>query len=72
MRLKNRKAELKQRVKVSLEKYVGMFRHYCRYNIRFIFTNIKLAIFKIPKNQSIHTVHGGVYILASPSKVIPT
>ena len=62
MRLKNRKAELKQRVKVSLEKYVGMFRHYCRYNIRFIFTNIKLAIFKIPKNQSIpHSPWGCLY-----------
>ena len=56
MRLKSRKAELKQRVKVSLEKYVGMFRHDCRCNRRFIFTNTKPDIFGIPKNQRIlHT-----------------
>ena len=50
--LKSKKAELKQ-VKVSLEKYVGMFRHECSYNIGFVFTNTNLCIFRIPKNQSI-------------------
>ena len=34
-------------------KYVGMFRHDCSYNMRFILTNTKLHIFKIPNNQSI-------------------
>ena len=53
MKLKSRTPKLKQQVKVSLEKYVGMFRHDCRYNIRFIFTNTKPDIFRIPKNQSI-------------------
>ena len=53
MKLKSRTAKLKQQVKVSLEKYVGMFHHDCRYNIRFIFTNTKPGIFRIPKNQSI-------------------
>ena len=59
MRLKSRKVELKQRVKVSLEKYVGMFRHDCRYNIKFIFADTKPDISKVP-------------ILASPSKVFLT
>ena len=30
-RLKSRRVELKQRVKVNLENYVGMFFHDCRY-----------------------------------------
>ena len=59
MRLKSRKVELKQRVKVSLEKYVGMFRHDCRYYIKFIFADTKPDISKVP-------------ILASPSKVFLT
>ena len=59
MRLKSRKVELKQRVKVSLEKYVGMFRHDCRYNIKFIFTDTKPDISK-------------VLILVFPSKVFLT
>ena len=53
MILKKRKSELKQRVKVSLAKYFGMFCHDCSYNIRFIFTNTKLLIFRTPKNQNI-------------------
>ena len=53
MKLKSRKAELKHRFKVRLEKYVGMFRHGWRYNIRFIFTITKPGIFRIPKNQGI-------------------
>ena len=53
MKLKNRKAELIQRVKVSLAKYVDMFRRDCSYNIRFIFTNTKANVFRIQKNQSI-------------------
>ena len=53
VRLKSRKAELKHRVKVSLAKYVGMFRRGCSYNIRFIFTIAKPHIFLIPKNQNI-------------------
>ena len=57
MRLKSRKAELKMPVKVSLGKYVGMFRHDCRY----IFTNTKPGIFRIPKNQSIPNTHQGVW-----------
>ena len=51
MRLKNKKAELKQRVQVNLPKYVGMFVHDSNYNIRSIFTNAKLRIFRVPKNQ---------------------
>ena len=47
------KAELIQRVKVSLAKYVGMFHHDCGYNVRFIFRNTKPYIFTIPENQSI-------------------
>ena len=39
VKLKNRTAELIQRVKVSLVKYVNMFCHDCSYNIRSIFTN---------------------------------
>ena len=50
LRFKNRKAKLKQRVRVSLAKYVGMFRHDSSYNIRFIFTNTKPFIFRITKN----------------------
>ena len=56
MRLKSRKAELKKPVKVSLGKYVGMFHHNCRY----IFTNTKPGIFRIPKNQ-IPNTHQGVW-----------
>ena len=55
MRLKSRRAELKQRVKVRLAKYVGMitFRHDCSFNKRFITTNTKPRIFRIPKNQNV-------------------
>ena len=54
--LKSRKAKLKKRVKVSLGKYVGMFRHDFRYNMRFIFASTKPGLFRIQKNQSIlHT-----------------
>ena len=53
VKLKNRKAELIQRVKISLAKYVDMFRHNCSYSVRFIFTNTKPHIFRIPKNQKI-------------------
>ena len=53
MKLKNRRAEFIQLVKVSLAKYVDMFCHDCSYNIRFIFTNTKLNVFRIQKNQNI-------------------
>ena len=53
MKLKSRTAELKQQVKVSSEKYVGMFCYNCRYKIRFIFSDTKPGNFRIPKNQSI-------------------
>ena len=53
MRLKSTKAELKQRVKVSLGKFVSMLRYDCRYNIRFIFKITMPGIFRIPKNQNI-------------------
>ena len=53
VKLKNRKAKLMQRVKVSLAKYVDMFRHDCSYNIRYILTNTKPHIFRIPKNKNI-------------------
>ena len=54
VKLKNRKAELvHQRVKVTLAKYVDVFRHDCSYNLRLIFTDTKPHIFKIPKNQNI-------------------
>ena len=53
LRLKCRKEELKQQVKVSLKNYVVIFRHDCRCNIRFIFTNTKPGNFRISKNQSI-------------------
>ena len=52
VRLKIRKAELKQWVKVNLAKYVCTFLRDCRYNI-FFFTNTKPHIFLIPKNQNI-------------------
>ena len=50
VRLKSRKAELKQRVKVNLANYVGMFFDDCIYNIRSVFTNAKARIFRFPKN----------------------
>ena len=53
MRLKSRNAELKQRAKISLGKYVSMFRHDCSYNIWFIFANTKPRTYRIPKNQNI-------------------
>ena len=53
VKMKNRKAELIQGVKVSLAKYVDMFRHDCSCNIRFIFTNTKPHIFRISRNQNI-------------------
>ena len=53
VRLKSRKAKLIQQVKVSLAKYGGMFLHNGSYNTKFIFTNTKPHIFKIPKNQFI-------------------
>ena len=53
VKLKNRKAELIQQVKIHLAKYVDMFRHNCSYSVRFIFTNTKSHIFRIPKNQKI-------------------
>ena len=68
MRLKIRKAELKQQVRVSLGKYVGMFRHDCRYNKRFIFKFTKSGIFRIPKNQNVPNTTSR----ASPLKVFPT
>ena len=52
MRLKSRKAELKERIKVNLENSVGMFCHDCRYNIRFIFTDTKPGNFRFSKKQS--------------------
>ena len=53
MKIKSRKAELKQRDKVSLAKYDGMLCNDRSYVIRFIFTNKKPSISRIPKNQSI-------------------
>ena len=53
MRLKSRKAELKQLVKVSSAKYVGMFRHDYSHKYKIYFHKHKLLIFRIPKNQRI-------------------
>ena len=39
------------------------------YNTRFILTNTKLHIFRIPKNQSFQRLYRGLEILAFPSKV---
>ena len=50
---KTKRVELKQRVKVSLAKYTGMFHRDCSYNIKFIFTDTKPHICRIPNNQSI-------------------
>ena len=50
VRLKSRKLELKQCVKVSLAKYVGMLGLDCSYNIRFIITITKPHIFRISEN----------------------
>ena len=47
MSLKSRKAELKQRGKLSLAKYAGMIVA----TIRYIFTNTKPRIFRIPKKK---------------------
>ena len=47
VRLKSRREELKQQVKVKLVKFVGMFCYDCSYDIRFIFTNTKPCIFRI-------------------------
>ena len=45
VRLESKQAELKQRVKVSLAKYVTMFHHDYNYNIRFILTYAETAHF---------------------------
>ena len=50
---KTRRVELKQWVKVSFAKYVGMFHRDCSYNSKFIFTDTKLHVCRIPNNQSI-------------------
>ena len=55
-RLKNRKAELKQKIEVSLAKYIGVFCYDCSCNTRFNFTNTKPYIFRIPKNQNIPNI----------------
>ena len=49
MRLEGRKAELKQRIKVGLAKYVDMFPLDCSNSIRFFFT----SFCRTPKNQNI-------------------
>ena len=60
LRLKNRKAELKQQVKVSLAKYVGMFRHDRSYKIRFIFIKTKPSILEFQRIKTIETLPRGV------------
>ena len=55
-RLKSTKAKLKQRIGVSLAKYVGVFCYDCSCNTRFNFTNTKPHIFRIPKNQNIPNI----------------
>ena len=52
MRLKSKKAELKQRIKVSLAKYVGMFRRDFSNSIRFFFHKHKTSFCRTPKNQN--------------------
>ena len=54
VRLKSKEEELKQRVKVNLTKFVGMFSYDCSYNIRFISTSIKPRIFRIKIFQTLH------------------
>ena len=54
MRLKRREEELKQRVKVNLAKFVGMFCYDSSYDIRFIFRNTKSRIFGIKVLQTLH------------------
>ena len=55
-RLKSRKAELKQRVKVNLAKYVGIFCHDCSDNKRFIFTNAKPRRISKESKHSKHSI----------------
>ena len=49
MRFRKREAELKQSVKMSLGKYVGMFHHGCS-KIIFISINAQPHIFRISMN----------------------
>ena len=53
VKLKNRKVELMEQVKVSLAKYVDKFRHDCRSNIKYILTNTKPHMFRIAKDKII-------------------
>ena len=54
VKFRNRTAEIvNQRVKVSLAKYLDVFRHDCSSNLRFIFTDTKPHIFRSPKNENI-------------------
>ena len=54
VRLKSREVELKQWVKLSLAKFVGMLSCDCSYKIRFIFTNTKPSTFRIKTFQTLH------------------
>ena len=51
--LKSRKAELKQRIKISLAKMLACFSMIIVKIIRFNFTKAKPPIFRIPTKQSI-------------------
>ena len=53
MRLESRKAELKQRIKVSLAKNVDMYPLDCSNSIRFFFRKHKISFCRTPKNQNI-------------------
>ena len=68
MSLKSRKAELKQRGKLSLAKYAGMIVA----TIRYIFTNTKPRIFRIPKKKALETLHRGVQIIITSLETIRT
>ena len=57
VRLKSRKAELKQQVKTSLAKYVTMFRHDCSYNIKICFQTQNHTISEFQRIKAFQTLH---------------
>ena len=69
MRLKSRKAESEQRVKVSLAKYAGKLRHDCED----LFSQTqKPSIFRISKNQIIVSTPSRYLNFSFSVEVFPT
>ena len=60
LRFKNRKAESKQRVKVSLAKYFGIFYHDISYNMRFFSQTENHVFLEFQRIKTFQTIHQGV------------